>query len=81
MPYTIALSYTSIVQPYVYHRTTLPPLPDSTRYMPRYQYLADTFHIHYFPLSASFPTLTLPLSIGVTSNDSCMHESILYQSL
>ena len=35
--------------------------------------------ISYFPLQSSFPMLALPCFSGVTSNDSCMCESILYR--
>src|SRR5580698_684782 len=63
---------------YVYYQTTLTPLPDSTWHIPISRYLADVSHFVTLPFLALFPMLALPLLDGVTSNDSCMRESILY---
>ena len=43
--------------------------------------LSRYFPLHYLPLSVLFPMLALPLSIGVTSDNLCTYESILYQFL
>src|SRR6266852_8933736 len=43
-------------------------------------YSLNTSFLPYLPISDLFPTSTQPPSLGVTSNDSCMRESILYYS-
>ena len=74
---TPAFSYASILFLYV----LLDCFTTSTRLYSAYAdilILSRPSSISYFPLSFSFPMLALPLFSGVTSNDSCTYESILY---
>src|SRR6266849_9116975 len=43
-------------------------------------YSLNASSLLYLPIPDPFPTSTQPPSLGVTSNDSCMRESILYYS-
>src|SRR5260370_36744089 len=43
-------------------------------------YSLNTSFLLYLPIPDPFPTSMQPPSLGVTSNDSCMRESILYYS-
>ena len=65
---------------YVYHRTALPLLLDSTRHMPISQYLADTvwfiaflFRLH-FPHSRCLPSVESPLMIHACASQYCTNS-------
>src|SRR5260370_29457472 len=70
-----------------YYMCTTGPLTATTRHLSDLaaismisSYSLNTSFLLYLPIPDPFPMSTQPPSLGVTSNDSCTRESILYYS-